>query len=106
MERTVINAFHKDYVKTYEPTLMQQFRTASANKKASMTLTEHVEEVRKTKPSHGTVFGITEKAISVAPKEMMKRKKPAAEITEELIERLKPRSYHTYAKAGTPKGKK
>ena len=105
MEKTVINAFHPDYVKTYEPNLMQHFRTASAYKKASATLSDNVEEIRKTDPSYGYI-GLGKEPRDIKAPKMMKRKKPAAEITAELIERLKPRSYHTFAKAGTPKGKK
>ena len=31
-QKEVINAFHKDYVKTYEPNLMKEFRTFAANR--------------------------------------------------------------------------
>ena len=90
MTTTTVNAFHPDYMKTHEPNLMKDFRTHEANRQAAATLSKHVEEVRKTKPSHGTLFGISDKVIEphmMKPKEMM----------------LKPKEFHTYQKAGMPK---
>ena len=87
MTPVTINAFHPDYMKTHEPNFMKDFRTHEANRQAAATLTKHVEKVRKSKPSHGTVFGISDKIVVGQPKEMM----------------LKPREYHTFAKAGIPK---
>lgn len=80
---TIINAFHPDYVKTYHPNLTAEFRTLNKNKQRSETLTKRVEETRKTKPSHGTLFGISDNAVSLSPKEMM----------------LKPKDFHIYSKA-------
>ena len=93
--KPVINAFHPDYVKTYHPDLLKQIKSEAMYKKKGEELSKHVDKVRETKPSHGTVFGISENAVSVEPKQMMKR--PKLERTE----------YHTYSKAGMPKkGKK
>lgn len=90
-DKEVINAFHPDYVKTYHPNLMKQIKTDSMYKKKAGELTKHVDKVRETKPSHGTLFGISENSVSVSPKEMM----------------LKPKEFHVYNKAGMPKkGKK
>jgi hypothetical protein len=87
----VINAFHPDYIKTYHPDLLKQIKSDAMYKKKGEELSKHVDKVRETKPSHGTVFGISENAISVSPKEMMTKR----------------REFHTYAKAGMPKkGKK
>ena len=91
----VINAFHPDYVKTYHPNLMDDFRTLNKNKQRSDSLTNHVEKMRETVPSHGTVFGVSETSVSISPKQMMKR--PKLERTE----------FHIFNKAGMPKkGKK
>ena len=73
--KEVINAFHPDYVKTYHPNLMDDFRTLNKNKQRSDSLSKHVDKVREAKPSHGTVFGISETSVSVEPKKMMKRRK-------------------------------
>lgn len=109
----VINAFHPDYMKTYEPNFMKEFRTHEANRQAAATLSEYVEKTRKKKPSHGTLYGISNKVMPVhmsRPKEMMSRKKgremTMGEITNELIDRLKKKDFYVYSKAGMPKGKK
>ena len=72
---TKINAFHPDYIKTYHPELIKQIQAESMYKKKGEDLSKHVDKVRETKPTHGTLFGISENAVSVSPKEMMKRRK-------------------------------
>lgn len=62
-----INAFHPDYVKTYAPQFLASFRTVDANKRASMTLSKHVTDVRKAKPMHGFIAGISK--ADTAPRE-------------------------------------
>lgn len=94
MDKPVINAFHPDYMKVHEPSFMKEFRTFEANRQAAATLSAHVEVKRKTKPSHGTLFGISDKvsnAHDMKPKQMMK--KPS----------LEPKEFHVYNKAGAPK---
>lgn len=86
-----INAFHPDYIKTYHPDLMKQIKSEAMYKKKGEELSKHVDKVRETKPSHGTVFGISENAVSVEPKKMMKR--PKLERTE----------FHVYQKAKAKK---
>ena len=78
MKPMTINAFHPDYVKTYHPDFMKQFRTMEANRKSAEALSKHVTEVRKTKPTHGFVTGVS---------------KP----------KLSPREFHIYQRAGAPK---
>jgi hypothetical protein len=41
----------------------------------SATISKYVEGKRKETPSHGTVFGISDKAVSVKPLEYMKKRK-------------------------------
>ena len=67
-----VNAFHPDYVKTYMPNFLKDIKIDSAYNQKGQELSGHVERIRKTKPSHGTVFGISDTAVSVSPKEMMK----------------------------------
>jgi hypothetical protein len=55
MTQQTINAFHPDYIKVYQPNLMKDFRTAEANRKAALTLSQHVTEQRKINPLHGYV---------------------------------------------------
>ena len=78
MKPETINAFHPDYVKVHQPNLMKEFRTIEANRKAGETLSKHVTEVRKTKPLHGFVSGVS---------------KPE----------LAPREFHVYQRAGASK---
>jgi len=113
MSKPVINAFHPDYMKTHEPNFMKEFRTHEANRQAAASLTNYVEKLRKKKPSHGTLYGISKKVLPVhatRPKEMMSHKKgremTMAEVTNELIDKLKRKDFHVYAKAGTPKEKR
>ena len=84
--KQVINAFHKDYIKTHEPNLMQHFRIASAYKKASSTLSDNVEEIRKTDPSYGFI-GIGKEPRDIKAPKMMKRPK------------LEPKEFHVFARA-------
>lgn len=67
----VINAFHPDFIKTHYPDFMRSFRIDSRNKQAGQTLTEYVDKVRKKKPLHGTLSGISKKQISLKPLEFM-----------------------------------
>jgi hypothetical protein len=55
MTQPIINAFHPDYIKVHQPDLMKEFRTAEANRKAALTLSNHVTEQRKINPLHGYV---------------------------------------------------
>ena len=89
--KEVINAFHPDYVKTYHPNLMDDFHMLNKNKQRSDSLTNHVEEMRETVPSHGTVFGVSETSVSISPKQMMKRPK------------LERKEFHSYQKAKAKK---
>lgn len=91
-----INAFHPDYVKTYMPNFMTDIRTESRQTKNGQMLSQYVDNTRKTKPSHGTVFGISNKVTSVTVPSHMHRAKikmVSTSVTE----------FHIYQKAGAPK---
>jgi len=90
----MINAFHPDFMKTHMPDFMKDFRTHEANRNAAAAVSSYVTRQRKVKPSHGTVFGISEKVKAVtAPAHMHRPKAVDLNRTE----------YHTYSKAGAPK---
>jgi len=92
----VINAFHPDYVKTYMPNFMTDIRTESRQTKNGQMLSQYVDNTRKTKPSHGTVFGISNKVTSVTVPSHMHRAKikmVSTSVTE----------FHIYQKAGAQK---
>ena len=89
----VINAFHKDYVKTYMPEVMKDFRTHAANRE------ERVEKKLKVKK---TPLKTVTKSLSVkiskeqARLDLQKRK--------ELM--LNNRDFKYFSGAGMPKGVK
>jgi hypothetical protein len=117
----MINAFHPEYVQTHMPTFMDTFRTHDARREAAEALSQYVTKKRRTKPSHGSLPGISKaqretvpnqqfQDISAFPKtrrrESMKslvagKKMTLAEVAAELA----PRGFHTYSKAGYPKKK-
>ena len=43
------------------------------DKQSSMKMQTYVDKKRITHPKHGTLFGISDKVVSVKPAEMMKR---------------------------------
>ena len=57
----IINAFHPDYVKTYHPEFLEYFRLLTLQKRNGDAMTKFVNKKRKSVPSHGTIFGISEK---------------------------------------------
>lgn len=106
-----INAFDPRYMATHEPNFMKDFRTHEANRNAAAAVSNYVTKKRRTTPSHGTVFGISEKVKAVtAPAHMHRRKSPIntkaeqsktmGEVRNELIDKLKPTPYRTYSRAG------
>jgi hypothetical protein len=110
MTQEVINAFHPDYVKTHMPDFLKSLRSNNIKEEAGKNVSKYVEKTRETKPSHGTLFGISEKSASVAPKQMMRHKNgramTMADIHNDLADKLKIKDFHIYAKAGAPKEKK
>ena len=70
-----MNAFDPEYIATYHPDFLKDFRTHEANKKAAATLSKYVTKKRQTKPSHGTLFGMSEKIkVVTAPKHLHRAK--------------------------------
>jgi hypothetical protein len=90
----MINAFHPLFIKTHMPNFLKDFRTHEANRQAAAAVSSYVTKQRKVKPSHGTLFGISDKVTAVTtPAHMHRPKAVNLDRTE----------YHTYAKAGMPK---
>lgn len=71
MSKEVVNAFHKDYVKTYMPEFLKAIRLESKQTAAGQVLSAYVDETRKTKPMHGTLSGISKNQVSLKPLEFM-----------------------------------
>jgi hypothetical protein len=51
------------------------FKDIKRNAVISANVTEGVHKLRKKKPSHGTILGISDKAVSLRPPETMKNAK-------------------------------
>ena len=88
----MINAFHPDYMKTHEPKFMDDLRTHEARRAASETLSKHVTKVRKTKPTHGTVFGIERREFHIYA-----RAKTRSQMMSEIVakKRISNKNYGT-----------
>jgi len=69
---TVVNAFDwQEYTTQEHAKHGDPFKDIKRNAVISANVTEGIHKIREKKPSHGTIFGITEKRISfVAPKMM------------------------------------
>jgi hypothetical protein len=90
----VINAFHPDYMKTYEPNFTKEFRSVEANQKERLENPVKVERKR--------VKSKKKKISYKIPKQVVK---PRSERLEEIKKNiLGAKSFHTFAKAGMPKG--
>lgn len=102
---TVINAFHKDYVKTHMKEFTASIMVQNKHKMSSHMMAEYTEELRKTNPALGTIHHMVKPLhVNRAP-EMMRPKKTAKERVD-----LAPREFKVFSRAGTanvtPKGKK
>ena len=65
----------------------------------SKSMTKFVEKQRETKPSHGTMFGMSEKAVSVAPLKRMKRTPHEKEELSSAVLARKPKTKRRGAQA-------
>ena len=124
---TVINAFHPMYAKTYERKFLDAMKELNRHKLSSSSMSEYVDEVRETNPTHGTIHHILKPLhVSRPPKKMGPRVKERnmtmAEVMDDLAEAkqkklstkqrvdLAPKEFKIFSRAGTanvtPKGKK
>ena len=71
-----VNAFNwKAYTDQEHAKNGDPFKTIKRNAAISANMTEGLNKIRQTKPSHGTIFGITEKNISTRAPDMMENKR-------------------------------
>ena len=89
----VINAFHKDYVKTYMPEMLKDFRTHLANRE------ERVEKKLKVKK---TPLKTVTKSLSVK----ISKEQARLDLQRKKELALKPRDFKYFSDAGMPKGVK
>ena len=60
----IINAFHPDFMQTYYPNFWKDF---NRNAVISKNTSKAVSKLREKHPTHGTMFGISEKSVSTKP---------------------------------------
>jgi hypothetical protein len=71
-----VNAFNwKAYTDEEHAKNGDPFAEIKRNATISKSVTEGIQKLRKTKPTHGTIFGITEKNISTKAPDMMRKSK-------------------------------
>ena len=71
---TAVNAFNwKEFTDEEHARRGDPFADIKRNAKISANVTEGMNKLREKKPTHGTIFGISDKAISTKPLEMMRR---------------------------------
>jgi len=73
---TAVSAFNwKEYTDQEHAKNGDPFKTIKRNAVISANVTEGIHKIRKKNPSHGTIFGITEKNISTRAPDMMEKKR-------------------------------
>jgi hypothetical protein len=71
-----VNAFHwkeytdQEYAKNGDP-----FKEIKRNAQIGAIVTKGIHKIREKNPSHGTMFGLTNKTLNLKEPEMMTRKK-------------------------------
>jgi len=73
---SAVSAFNwKEYTEQEIARRGDPFKDIKRNAAISANVTEGIHKLRKKNPSHGTIFGITEKNISTRAPEMMGAKR-------------------------------
>lgn len=97
---TVINAFHPDYMKTYHPDFTREFRTVEANQKERLENPVKVKRKTVHTKKKKVSYKVPKRVAAVAT--VTKPKGEALAALKKKILENKP--FHTFAKAGMPKG--
>lgn len=72
---SAVNAFNwKEYTDQEHAKHGDPFKTIKRNAVISANVTEGIHKIRKKNPSHGTIFGLTEKRLNLKEPEMMNAK--------------------------------
>ena len=73
---SAVSAFNwKEYTDQEIERRGDPFRDIKRNAVISANMTEGLNKIRQKNPSHGTIFGITEKNISTRAPDMMEKKR-------------------------------
>jgi hypothetical protein len=72
---SAVNAFNwKEYTDQEHAKHGDPFKTIKRSAIISANVTEGIHKIRKKNPSHGTIFGLTEKRLNLKEPEMMNAK--------------------------------
>lgn len=73
---SAVSAFNwKEYTDQEHAKNGDPFKDIKRNAAISANMTEGLNKIREKNPSHGTIFGITEKNISTRAPDMMEKKR-------------------------------
>ena len=73
---SVVSAFNwKEYTNQEHAKNGDPFKTIKRNAVISANVTEGIHKIREKNPSHGTIFGMTEKRLNVKAPDMMETKR-------------------------------
>jgi hypothetical protein len=73
---SVVSAFNwKEYTNQEHAKNGDPFKQIKRNAEISANVTEGIHKIRKKNPSHGTVFGLTEKRLNLRAPDMMETKR-------------------------------
>lgn len=76
MRKTAVNAFDWErYTEEEHARRGDPFADIKRNATISVKTTKGVQKLREKNPSHGTILGISDKAVSLKPPETMKNAK-------------------------------
>ena len=73
---SVVSAFNwKEYTNQEHAKNGDPFKTIKRNAVISANVTEGIHKIREKNPSHGTIFGMTEKRLNIRAPDMMETKR-------------------------------
>ena len=103
-----INAFHKDFIKTYHPEFFVGLVKQNLLNVSSTQMAAYVTKKRKTAPAHGTIHGIS-KPLHMNRASTYNSINRDGLTPKQRVE-LAPKEFKIFSRAGTanvtPKGKK
>ena len=72
MEGITVNAFnYREFMRQWEAIYGSMFKTMNISARNSLTMSNSLDEARKTNKRHGTILGISKNVVSLEPKEFI-----------------------------------
>lgn len=100
----VINAFHPDYVKTYHPELLTSIKTEAAQKANGAAAGTRAKATRES--ADKGAFTINKFPKTKSATRTLEKAQSKAALEEKKRKMLAVTDFHTFSKAGMPKGVK